>query len=60
MTKRDNQAKRREDERRREECLDEALADSFPTSDPPSHSNPSQGTRRDADHARQDKRDKTR
>ncbi|HTW36006.1 MAG TPA: hypothetical protein VMD53_15410 [Rhizomicrobium sp.] len=32
-----------------EESLDDALDDSFPASDPPSHSNPSQGTKRDSD-----------
>lgn len=32
-----------------EESLDNALDDSFPASDPPSHTNPSQGTKRDSD-----------
>ena len=32
-----------------EESLDDALDDSFPASDPPSHTNPSQGTKRDTD-----------
>ena len=32
-----------------EESLDDALDDSFPASDPPSHTNPSQGTKRDSD-----------
>jgi hypothetical protein len=32
-----------------EDSLDDALDDSFPASDPPSHTNPSQGTKRDAE-----------
>ena len=36
-------------EKKREESLDDALDDSFPASDPPSHTNPSQGTKRDSD-----------
>lgn len=32
-----------------EESLDDALDDSFPASDPPSHTNPSQGTKRDSE-----------
>lgn len=35
-------------EKKREESLDDALDDSFPASDPPSHTNPSQGTKRDS------------
>lgn len=31
-----------------EESLDDALDDSFPASDPPSQTNPSQGTKTDA------------
>ena len=31
------------------ESLDDALDDSFPASDPPSHTNPSQGTKRDSE-----------
>ena len=30
-----------------EDCLDKALAETFPTSDPPSCTNPSRGTKRD-------------
>jgi len=36
-------------EQKREESLDDALDDSFPASDPPSHTNPSQGTKRDSE-----------
>jgi hypothetical protein len=32
-----------------EDSLDDALDDSFPASDPPSQTNPSQGTKRDSD-----------
>jgi len=32
-----------------EESLDDALDGSFPASDPPSHTNPSQGTKRDSE-----------
>ena len=32
---------------RGEQGLDDALEDSFPASDPPSHSNPSRGTKTD-------------
>jgi hypothetical protein len=42
MTKHDKKPKKDVDA-----SLDEALEDSFPTSDPPSHTNPSQGTVRD-------------
>jgi hypothetical protein len=32
-----------------EDSLDDALDDSFPTSDPPSQTNPSQGTKHDSE-----------
>jgi len=47
MTKHDKKPKKDVDEQ-----LDQALEDSFPTSDPPPHTNPSQGTVRDGDRLR--------
>jgi len=40
---------KQEKKRTAEESLDDALDDSFPASDPPSQTNPSQGTKRDSD-----------
>jgi hypothetical protein len=47
MTRDDNKSKKDVDKQ-----LDKALEDSFPASDPPSHTNPSQGTVRDGDRLR--------
>jgi len=40
-------AEKRKEPGKDERSLDDALEDSFPTSDPPSHTNPSRGTKTD-------------
>ena len=44
MTEQPNKPTPKKDD---EQCLDDAIEDSFPASDPPSQSNPSRGTKTD-------------
>ncbi|HUO91413.1 MAG TPA: hypothetical protein VMU22_00750 [Rhizomicrobium sp.] len=49
--------KRPAPEKDTEECLDDALDDSFPASDPPSHSNPARGTKTDQEALKEQAKD---